>query len=81
MSKIQTEKEMIQATFCRYIENTMQQQNEISQLKENLLKLENSKNGFNKFEAATGDIHPYDEKLLLTWVKLLKHCTQSSNLT
>ena len=48
ISKIHTEKEMIQVSFCRYIENTMQQQNEISQLKEQLQKLENSKNYFNR---------------------------------
>ena len=33
-----------------------------------------------KCEDATGDIHPYDEKLLLTWLKLLNPCTQSNNL-
>ena len=81
ISKIQTEKEMIQASFCRYIENTMQQQNEITQLKEKLQKLENSKNGFNRAQEIIESGEPliYDRKSIIEGVSATRYPNEEEN--
>ena len=81
ISKIQTEKEMIHASFCRYIENTMQQQNEISQLKEKLQKLENSKNGFNRAQEIIESGEPliYDRKSIIEGVIATMYPNEEEN--
>ena len=66
---------MIQASFCRYIENTVQQQNEMSQLKEKLQKLENSKNGFNRAQEIIESGEPliYDRKSIIEGVSATRY--------
>ena len=81
ISNIQTEKEMIQASFCRYTENTMQQQNEISQLKEKLQKLENSKNGFNRAQEIIKSGEPLisDRKSIIEGVSATRYPSEGEN--